>query len=55
MVIVEQLAAELQIQLTAELVDAFADVFGLHFQIFFIVESDLFHLCPSVPQSNYKL
>ena len=40
-VIVEQLAAELQIQLAAELVDASKDVFSLFADIKVVVESDL--------------
>ena len=40
--IVEQLSAEFQIQLVVKLVDAVADVLGLHFQVFFIVKSN-FH------------
>ena len=42
MVVVEQLAAEFQIQLAAELVDAVADVLGLHFHVFVVVETHLF-------------
>ena len=38
-VVVKQFAAKLQVELTAELVDAGADVLRLHFQIFFIVET----------------
>ena len=40
--IVEQLSTEFQIQLVVKLVDAVADVLGLHFQVFFIVKSN-FH------------
>ena len=40
--IVEQLSAEFQIQLVVKLVDAVADVLGLHFQVFLIVKSN-FH------------
>ncbi len=47
MVIVKKLSAELQIKLVAELVDAFLDVLGLHFQIFFVVKTG-FHLLPFV-------
>ena len=42
MEIVEQLSTEFQIQLVVKLVDAVADVLGLHFQVFFIVKSN-FH------------
>ena len=42
-VVVEQLAAELQIELAAELCDALFDVFGLHGQIFVVVESNFVH------------
>lgn len=43
---VKQFAAKLQVELTAELVDAGADVLRLHFQIFFIVETKAIdHLC----------
>ena len=39
MVVVEQLAAELQVQLAAELVDAVADVLGLQRDVLVVVES----------------
>ena len=39
MVVVEQLAAELQVQLPAELVDAVADVLGLQRDVLLVVES----------------
>ena len=42
MVVVEELAAELQVQLAAELVDALADTLGLHGYVLLVVES-LFH------------
>ena len=41
MVIVEQLAAEFQIQLIVKLGNAFTNVLGLHFQILFVVKTDL--------------
>ena len=44
--VVKQLAAELQIQLAAELCAALADVLCLHGQIFFIVKTQ-FH--PHIP------
>ena len=40
MVVIEQLAAELQIQLAAELADPFADMLGLQSQVFIVVETD---------------
>ena len=41
-VVVEELSAELQVQLSAELADAGADVLRLHFQVFFVVEAKSF-------------
>ena len=43
-VIVKEFAAELQIELAAELLYAGADIFGLGQQIFVVVESDFVHL-----------
>ena len=45
-VVVKELAAELQIQLAAELAHALADVLGLQGQILFVVKSDLHHNIP---------
>ena len=42
MIVVEQLAAELQIQLVVKLLDALADMLGLHRKIFVVVKSN-FH------------
>ncbi len=41
-IVVEQLAAKFKIELVAELRDAFLDVFGLDFEILFVVET-VFH------------
>ena len=43
-VVVEQLAAEFQIQLAAEFADAVPDVLGLELHIFLIVKADPVHL-----------
>jgi len=43
MIVVEQLAAEFQIQLAAELVDAVADVLGLQLHVFVVVETHSVH------------
>ena len=40
MVVVEQLAAEFQIQLAAELADPLADMLSLQSQVFIVVETD---------------
>ena len=42
MIVVKQFAAEFQVQLVVKLVDPFANMLGLHFQIFFVVKSILF-------------
>jgi hypothetical protein len=42
-VIVVQLAAKLQVQLAAKLVDALTDVLGLQLQIFIIVKCKISH------------
>ena len=42
-IVVEQLAAKLQIELTAKLFDALGNVMGLHFQIFVVVKSLVSH------------
>ena len=47
-VVVKELAAELQIQLVAELAAALLDVLGLQGQILVVVESDLHVRCPSL-------
>ena len=48
-IVVKQLAAELQIQLAAELADALPDLLRLHGEIFLIVKSNTAHIfCPSV-------
>lgn len=39
MKVIEKLTTELQIELVVKLCDPFHDVFGLHFQIFLIVET----------------
>ena len=44
-IVVEELAAELQIQLAAELGNALPDMGGLHLQIFLIVKPDACHGC----------
>ena len=41
MIIIIELSAELKIQLVPELPYPLTDVFGLHFQIFVIIKSDL--------------
>ena len=46
-VVVEEFAAELQIQLAAELTDAFADLFRLHPEVFIVVKADCLHRCYS--------
>jgi hypothetical protein len=43
MVVVKELAAELQVQLAAELVDALADLLGLGGEVFLIVKTDVGH------------
>ena len=43
MKVVEELAAELQVQLAAELADALADVRGLHGKVFVVIKTDLSH------------
>lgn len=43
MKIVEEFSAEFQIEFVAEIVDAFQNFPGLHFEVFFRVESDSFH------------
>ena len=43
MIIIEQLAAELQIQLTAEFCDTLLDLLRLHAEIFIIVKTYLVH------------
>ena len=40
MVVVEQLTAELKVELIAKLSDPLADMLRLHFQIFFVVKTD---------------
>ena len=42
-VVVEEFAAELQIQLAAELTDALADLFRLHPEVFIVVKADCLH------------
>ena len=42
-VVVKELAAELQIQLAAELTDALADLFRLHPEVFIVVKADRLH------------
>ena len=44
-VVVKEFAAELQIQLAAELADALADLFRLHPEVFVIVKADRLHRC----------
>ena len=52
MVIVKELAAELEIQLAAELRDPFFDMFRLNPQVFVIIKSDLHTLSfPRYPAS----
>ena len=46
-VVVEEFAAELQIQLAAELTDALADLFRLHPEVFIVVKADCLHRCSS--------
>ena len=41
-VVVEELAAELQVELAAELADPGADVLGLHLQVFLVIEPQFF-------------
>ena len=43
MVVIEQLAAEFQIQLTAELTDPFPNLIRLHLQVFFVIKADFVH------------
>ena len=42
-VVIVELAAELQVQLAAELADALADVRGLHGKVFVVIKTDLSH------------
>ena len=51
-VIIKKLAAEFQIKLVVKFTDAFANMFGLHLQIFVIVKSCL-HLFISCPFHQY--
>ena len=44
-VVVKEFAAELQIQLAAELADALADLFRLHPKVFVVVKADRLHRC----------
>ena len=41
MVIVKKLSAEFQVKFVAKLADTFPDMFGLHFQVFCVVKSNL--------------
>ena len=43
MIVVEQLAAELEIELTAKFIDALANFPALQFNIFFVIKADLSH------------
>ena len=49
MVIVEQLSAELLIQLTAERIDSFFNLFRLQRKVFLIIKSNLVHEATSPP------
>ena len=40
MIIIKQFASEFKIKLVAKFSDPVSDMFGLHFQIFFIVKTD---------------
>jgi hypothetical protein len=51
--IVKELAAELKIQLSAEGVDAFSDMLGLHTDIFVVIESDPAHFHRPFAVSKY--
>jgi hypothetical protein len=53
MVIIIQLAAEFQIQLSAELVDPLANMLGLQQQVFLVIKSDTVHKGPSPPKTKY--
>ena len=46
MVIVKKLSAKFQIQFTSESSNSFLDAFGLHFQIFFVIKTNLVHESP---------
>ena len=46
-IVVKELPAEFQIQLSAKLADPFTDMFGLHFQIQIIIKACSFHLFSS--------
>ena len=46
--VVEQLAAELQVELAAELLDAFTDTCGLQLDVLVVVETD-FHAATLSP------
>ena len=54
-VVVEELAAELQIELAAELVDALENFLRLQLKIFLIVKSDLCHILPLFLCSNARV
>ena len=51
-VVVEQLAAEFQIELASEAADALADVLGLRLQIFVVVKTDSVHALYSLPAAE---
>ena len=51
-VVVKELAAELQVQLAAELADALADMRGLHGKVFVVVKTDLSHR-KKAPHSHF--
>ena len=42
-VVIKEFSAKLQIQLAAELADAFADLFRLHLEVFIVVKADRLH------------
>ena len=54
MVVVKKLAAELQIQLIAELAAALLDVLGLQGQILVVVKSDLHVQYPFFTRLNFQ-
>ena len=43
MIVVKKLSSEFKIKLVVKFSDTLTDMLGLHFQIFFIIESNFFH------------
>ena len=54
MIVVKELAAELQIEFAAELFDSFHDVAGLYRHIFFAIKTD-FHIQPHLQKTSITI